>query len=61
MTKLNKHVAHLYCFNFSDREKLLVINILLKMGSVSNLIFRNIIDKGKHITVDAVFITIIQY
>ncbi len=46
MTKLNKHVAHLYCFNFSDREKLLVINILLKMGSVSNLIFSNIIDKG---------------
>ncbi|MEB8121465.1 hypothetical protein NGH46_04970 [Staphylococcus xylosus] len=58
MTKLNKHVAHLHCFNFNDREKLLVINILLKMGSVSNLIFSNIIDKGKHITSDAVLGTI---
>lgn len=55
MTKSNKHMAHLHCFNFIDREKLLVINILLKMSSVSKLIFSNIIDRGKRIISDTVF------
>lgn len=48
-------MAHLHCINFIDREKLLVINILLKMSSVSKPIFSNIIDKGKRIISDAAF------
>ncbi len=48
-------MAHLHCINFIDREKLLVINILLKMSSVSKPIFSNITNKGKRIINDAVF------
>lgn len=52
-------MAHLHCINFIDREKLLVINILLKMSSVSKPIFSNITNKGKHITNDTVFSAVI--
>lgn len=48
-------MAHLHCINFIDREKLLVINVLLKMSPVSKPIFSNIIDKGKRIINDAFF------
>lgn len=49
-------MAHLHCINFIDREKLLVINVLLKMSLVSKPIFSKITNKGKRILNDAVFI-----
>lgn len=39
-------MAHLHRINFIDREKLLVINVLLKMSLVSKPIFSKITNKG---------------